>query len=220
MEDRPRNKIYIISGMGADRYVLRHLSFPDNTEPVHIDWLMPEKKESLESYVRRMAADIDTTEPFFLLGYSFGGVIVQEIDKIKPAEKVVIIGSIKSDKEQSRLMKWGRLSRIPHLLPRFFYSEKMMLFSQGLLRRQFTTKGGKLMEYFRVRDPDYLKWAVMRILDWKGNPDSNAIQILADRDLIFPIGNSRPDYTIQGASHLFPATRAKELSAILANIFG
>ena len=30
------------------------------------------------------------------------------------------------------------------------------------------------------------------------------VQILADKDVVFPVKNSAPDYIIKGASHLFP----------------
>jgi UDP-N-acetylmuramyl pentapeptide phosphotransferase/UDP-N-acetylglucosamine-1-phosphate transferase len=43
---------------------------------------------------------IDDSKPFFLLGYSFGGIIVQEINRKKPAAKTIILGSIKSQKEK------------------------------------------------------------------------------------------------------------------------
>ena len=87
-------KIYVISGLGADFKVLEKLKFPKQLEVVFLDWLMPERGESFHHYVERMAGKIDDSQPFYLLGYSFGGIMVQEIDKIKPAEKIVILGSI------------------------------------------------------------------------------------------------------------------------------
>ncbi len=74
-------KLYIISGLGADFKILENIKFPDTVEPIFIPWLIPENNESFEHYVRRMAEKIDFSEPFALLGYSFGGFIVQEINK-------------------------------------------------------------------------------------------------------------------------------------------
>ncbi|MDE5450503.1 alpha/beta hydrolase, partial [Elizabethkingia meningoseptica] len=74
-------------------------------------------------------------------------------------------------------------------------------------------------EYFTERQPYYLKWSIQQILNWKGEEQKEVIQILADRDIVFPIENSRPDYTIKGASHLFPVTRAREVSEILQKIY-
>ena len=54
---------------------------------VFIDWLIPEAEETFEHFVRRMAEPVDVSEKFSLLGYSFGGILVQEIHKLKPAEQ-------------------------------------------------------------------------------------------------------------------------------------
>ena len=84
-------KIYLVSGLGGDYKVLEKLKFPEQLEVIAIDWLIPEKDEPFPNYVERMAAIINTEEPFHLLGYSFGGILVQEIHKIKPSEKLVIL---------------------------------------------------------------------------------------------------------------------------------
>ena len=105
--------LYIISGLGADAKVFSRIKFNENIKPIHIDWLIPEREEDFYHYTRRMAEKIDTSEPFCLLGYSFGGIVAQEINKLKPAEKVVILGSIRSDKEKSKLIKAGMLTKIP-----------------------------------------------------------------------------------------------------------
>ena len=73
--------------------------------------------------------------------------------------------------------------------------------------------------YFTVRDPYYLKWSIEKISGWKHAESKKVIQILADRDIVFPPKYSQPDYVIKNATHLFPVTRAKEVSKILADIF-
>jgi hypothetical protein len=95
-------KLYTISGLGADEKVLEKLTFNPEIEVVHIPWLIPEENEDFHHYVSRMANTIDHPEPFYLLGYSFGGIIVQEIHKLKPAKRIVILGSIRCDAEKSK----------------------------------------------------------------------------------------------------------------------
>lgn len=211
-------KIYVVSGLGADFKVLERLQFPKHHEVVFISWLIPEAGESFSAYVERMSAVIDESEPFYLLGYSFGGIMVQEINCIKPAQKVVILGSIKSDKEKSRLIKMGEITKIPKFLPVGFFGEKTSLLYTRL-RKMIDPKNPKVIQYFQVRDPYYLKWSVERISEWKFEEDPNVIQILGDRDIVFPIKNCRPDYIIKGGTHLFPATKHKEVSLILNKIF-
>lgn len=211
-------KIYVISGLGADFKVLERLQFPKEHDVVFIDWLIPENNESFGSYIERMAEKIDDSEPFYLLGYSFGGIIVQEIDKIKPAQKVVILGSIKSDKEKSKLIRMGEFTRIPKYLPVGFFSDRTsQLYAK--FRQMIYSKNPKVIEYFQVRDPYYLKWSVERISEWKFDENPHVIQILGDLDIVFPLKNSKPDYIIKGGTHLFPATKYKEVSLLLNKIF-
>ncbi|MGZ5193283.1 MAG: hypothetical protein ACXWVV_05135 [Kaistella sp.] len=120
-------KLYVISGLGADYKVLEKLRFPKHLEVVFLDWLIPERGETFHHYVERMAEKIDDSEPFYLLGYSFGGIMVQEIDKIKPAEKIVILGSIKSDREKSRFIKVGEFTKSQNISPKIFLPKNQHL---------------------------------------------------------------------------------------------
>ncbi|WP_124642212.1 alpha/beta hydrolase [Amniculibacterium aquaticum] len=210
-------KLYTISGLGADYKVLEKLQFPSRYEVVFLDWLIPEKKEDFHSYVNRMAAKIDTSKPFVLLGYSFGGIVVQEINQIFPAEKVIILGSIKSDLEKSKFINLGKITKIPKLLPERFFNEKNIT-AYSFLRKLFDSKNPKVLDYFTVRNAYYLKWSIEKIAEWKHQSNAEIIQILGDKDIVFPIKNSKPDFVIKGGTHLFPLTKAKEVSEILQQI--
>ena len=210
-------KLYVISGLGADFKVLERLTFPENIEVEFIPWRIPLPQESFANYVNRMAENINTNEDFCLLGYSFGGILVQEINKLKPAQKVIILGSIKSSKEKSNFIKSGSITKVPKMLPTSFYSDfTIQLYSK--IRRKIDPKNPKILQYFRMRDPYYLKWSIEKICDWNSEENPNTIQILGDKDIVFPIKNSHPDYVIKGGTHLFPATKAKEVSLLLKKI--
>ncbi|MBT0548697.1 alpha/beta hydrolase [Riemerella anatipestifer] len=212
-------KLYIISGLGADFKILENIKFPDTVEPIFIPWLIPENNESFEHYVCRMAEKIDFSEPFALLGYSFGGFVVQEINKkIKPAEKVVLLASIKSDSEMPKLGYFFKKMRLIKLLPISFFSEKSV-FVYSFIRKFIEADSPRVDKYFRVRDPYYLKWSLDKIVNWEFEKTENIVQIMGDKDIAFPIQNSQPDYIIKNATHLFPATKAKEVSEILRKIF-
>lgn len=210
-------KLYIVSGLGADFKVLERLEFPDQYELVFIDWLIPEKNESFDAYVKRMTERVDDSEPFCLLGYSFGGIIVQEINKLKPAQKVVILGSIKSDKEKSKFIRTGEVTKIPRILPVSLFNDKAANI-YSVVRKLFDPKNPKILQYFKVRDPYYLKWSVEKVSEWKFEENPEVIQILGDRDIVFPVKYSKPNYVIKGGTHLFPATKYKEVSKILSEV--
>jgi hypothetical protein len=210
-------KIYLISGLGADYKVLEKLEFDKKFEVEFLDWLIPLKKESFQGYVQRMLAKIDNAKPFVLIGYSFGGIIVQEIHKIIPAEKVIILGSIKSDKEKSNFIKFGQFTKLSKVLPEKFFNEKNIE-RYSIVRKIFDSKNPKILEFFTVRNAYYLKWSIEKIAEWKHQENKDVIQILADKDIVFPIKNSKPEYIIKGGTHLFPLTKAKEVSGILKEI--
>ena len=212
-------KLYVISGLGADFKVLEKLQFPENIEVVFLDWLIPDKNETFQHYVEKMANNINDSEPFYLLGYSFGGIMVQEINKIKQAQKIVILGSIKSDKEKSRFIKAGEVTKIPKILPESIFNETTTRWYSNV-RKLIDKKNPSVLKYFRVRNPYYLKWSIEKISEWKSDENPEVIQILGDRDIVFPIKNSKPDYIIKGGTHLFPATKCKETSLLLKKIFG
>lgn len=211
-------KIYIVSGLGADFKVLERLDFPKHYELVFIDWLIPEKNEPLDSYVKRMAEKVDDSEPFSLLGYSFGGIIVQEINRLKAAQKVVILGSIKSDKEKSKFIKTGEVTKIPRIFPVGLFNDKAANV-YSVVRKLFDPKNPTILQYFRVRDPYYLKWSVEKVSEWKFEENPEVIQILGERDIVFPLKYSRPNYVIKGGTHLFPVTKYKDVSKILHEVF-
>lgn len=211
-------KLYVVSGLGADYKVLERLEFPKNIEVEFLPWLVPNQNEDFENYVKRMAENVDEKEDFYLLGYSFGGIMVQEINRLKPAQKTVILGSIKSDKEKSNLIKSGKITRIPKLLPtQFFGDSTIQLYSK--IRKKIDPKNPKVLDYFRMRDPYYLKWSMEKICDWKFDENPDVIQILGDKDIVFPIKNSNPNFIIKNGTHLFPATKSKEVSALLKSLF-
>lgn len=211
-------KLYVISGLAADFTVLERIKFPENLEVVFIDWLIPTKKEAFSHYVERMAEKIDVSEPFSLLGYSFGGIIVQEIDKIKPAEKIVILGSIKSDKEKSRFIKLGEVTKIPRFMPESMFNLKSIIM-YSVARKLVDPRNPKLMQYVKVTDQYYLKWSLEQVSAWKSGVNPKVIQVLGSKDIVFPVKYSKPDYIVEGGTHLFPATKAKEVSRILEEIF-
>lgn len=211
-------KVYIVSGLGADAKVLNQLKFNLNLTPVFIHWLIPLQNETLENYVRRMANEIDDQKEFYLLGYSFGGIIVQEINKIKKAKKVMILGSLKSFQEKPWWMKSWLLEKFFSWLPIKIYgvfSTKMEVFISSVLR----LKKSSVATYFTFKNPTYLKWAILRIFNWKGTKQDGIIQILAEHDTIFPLKNSHPEHIIKNATHLFPLTKASQVSEIIAQYF-
>src|SRR5690606_16426633 len=92
--------LYLISGMGADERIFRHLRFPEEYEVHDLPWLPPRPDEPFTDYAARMAAGITANGPVTLLGLSFGGMISLEIARQRPIAKNIIISSIKHTRER------------------------------------------------------------------------------------------------------------------------
>ena len=83
------NKVYIFSGLGADHRAFDTIDFGDL--PIeHITWIKPKNNESIQSYAKRISSKLTDEKPI-LIGLSFGGMLLMEIAKIKPYQKIILI---------------------------------------------------------------------------------------------------------------------------------
>ncbi|WP_093825084.1 alpha/beta fold hydrolase [Spirosoma endophyticum] len=92
-------KIYFISGLGADKRIFQKLVLPTFFEPVYIELLTPHQNESLPNYAGRMALSIDSIQPFYIVGISFGGMLATEIAKLIRPQKTILISSVSTSNQ-------------------------------------------------------------------------------------------------------------------------
>lgn len=98
--------IYFISGLGADRRAFSKLIFSEHFPMIHLDWISPEPNESLRSYASRLALEIDSSNPFYLVGLSFGGMLATEIAKELNPIHTFLISSTPTFKERHGIIEW------------------------------------------------------------------------------------------------------------------
>ncbi|MBL6448429.1 alpha/beta hydrolase [Fulvivirga sp. 29W222] len=170
--------IYGIPGLGADKRVFQYLSL----DITPILWLPPKRKETLESYVKRLIAQIDQNKPFILLGVSFGGMVAIEMNKLITPEKTIIISSAATQYELPGIIKLVRKPIVQHVIKILLV--KPPPFLANYLFGISTVKGKQLLKSI-IRDTDinFLKWAIQQIICWK-NVDipKNLIRIHGDHD--------------------------------------
>ncbi|MDX1783472.1 MAG: alpha/beta hydrolase, partial [Aequorivita vladivostokensis] len=104
-----KTHIYFVPGMAAGSEIFRNIKFPETYEVHILEWLIPEKNESLKAYAERMARRIQEKNPI-LIGVSFGGVVAQEMSDFLELKKLIIISSVKSRDELPRRMKLASLT--------------------------------------------------------------------------------------------------------------
>jgi len=209
----------LISGLGADEKVFERLDL-SLYKVNHIKWIRPEPKETLQHYSIRLIDQFVTTEPYIIIGLSFGGIITSEIlDFIKPKPiKSIIISSVRNRHELPYLMQKGRIYPIHRLIP-----NRLLKIGNPFLYWYFGLKTGnqkKLLNHFlSSSDPIFVKWAINEIVNWKREKSlENVIHIHGNKDKVFPIGGTEVDHMIKNGSHLMIYTHANLVSKLLNKI--
>ncbi len=208
-------KAYLIGGLAADERVFRHLRFPEHYQRQFLNWLVPFENESLESYAKRMAEQIDMTEKFILVGVSFGGMLATEINRLYPADKTILIASVPHPSHLPAYFRWMQRARLPKIIPIGMIKKSVML------NRLFTAETSEdkeiVREMVRAADARFIRWALTAALEWKGADDNvECIHIHGSGDIVFPIRYTKPSHTINKGGHLMVMDRANEINKILA----
>jgi pimeloyl-ACP methyl ester carboxylesterase len=201
--------IYIFTGLGADERVFHKIDF-ENYNTIHIKWITPMQKESIEDYALRLTQQITTNHPV-LVGLSFGGMVAVEVAKHIQTEKIILISSSKNKKE------------IP-----FYYRLAGKMNLHKIIRASFLVRANKITnKIFSVRtsedkkiissmmgasDINFLNWAIDKILHLKNEVvHKNLIHIHGTADRILPIRFVTADIVIKGGTHLMIMNKAAEV---------
>lgn len=213
-----KTNVYFISGMCYNCTVFDQLKLPKGFEKKYIEWCIPESRETLKSYTRRMATDIDTSTPFVLVGYSFGGVIVQEMNEFLKPVKTIIISCFKKTEETPTIFNAVRRTNLWERLPERLYNSTEFI-TDVFNRFIYNVPNNTLADYMTVTDPAYVKWAVSQITEWK--PKLNVprlYHIHGTEDQIFPFKIISNAFPVEGGDHLMVFRKADIVSLILGSI--
>ena len=208
-------KIYQISGLGANGNAFRNLNLNHEFEQVYIPWLNPEKNETLAHYSERMLQQINPTEDFLLMGLSFGGIIVQEMNRFVNPKHTFLISSVKKREELPSLFRLSSLINAHKLIPMSFLTSDQ-IFSYMMLRKlYYTKKQDSLDDIFEFKDVEYLKWSIHKIVNWNHSSaykEENITHIHGTEDIVFPISNIKECVRIEGGTHIMVMQKPKAVS--------
>ena len=186
MDNKIVTSIYLMPGMAASPKIFELIKFPPNYKINYLTWIKPNLNETLKSYAKRMSILINDINPV-LIGVSFGGILVQEISKHIKVKKLIIISSVKSKVELSLSIKFAKKTGIHKLLPLNWIDdiEKLLLFVFG---PTIKSRVDSYKKYLSERDPDYLKWSINQIVNWKQiKYDKSIVHIHGENDKVFPL---------------------------------
>lgn len=210
--------VYLMPGMAANPTIFENIKLPEDQFEVHwLEWFLPESKESLEMYAKRMAEKITDENPV-LIGVSFGGILVQEIARIIPVRKTIIISSVKTNVEFPKRMKFAKTTKAYKLIPTGMFANIEVLAKYAFGE---TAKSRiKLYEKFlSMRDKRYLDWALETIISWDRKvADDKIVHIHGDADEVFPIKYIHDAIIIKGGTHVMIINKYRWLNSHLPAI--
>lgn len=211
--------VYFISGMCVNCSVFKNIKLPAGYQKKYIEWNIPDQNETLEDYVARLAENIDKNEPFAIVGYSLGGIMMQEMNKILSPEKNILISSIKNEREIPRLFKIAKISRIPKYAPQQLYSVNKTI-SNIFTRLVYNMSIEEVEECVSYTSPEYMKWATYQITNWRPEKEcKNLYHIHGTKDQVFPFSLIKENvYIVPNADHLMVMNRPDEVNQLIAKI--
>jgi pimeloyl-ACP methyl ester carboxylesterase len=210
-------KAYFISGLGADRKAFQKIKLPAGFDPVFLDWIAPEKNESLRHYAFRFSRLIKNDDAFVLIGLSFGGMLASEIARIRQPLKTIIISSIGKASELpwyfKRAGKWGLHKAVP-----------IKLLKAATLINRVVGAGtaedkAVIYHYVHNADPSFIRWSLEAIIKWEQQERlPGLVHLHGDRDHLLPVKYTHPDYIIHNGGHLMVMNKAAEVNKILSEV--
>lgn len=212
-------EVYLISGLGADSRLFKNIVLPSGYEVVLVDWLIPNSTDTLTTYSQKIINQYSIDEKSIVIGVSLGGMISVEIAKQVKLNKVILISSIKTDKEAPWYFKFFRSLPVYKAIP-----GKLMTHVGFLIKPMFGNMNANDLQLFknmlRNSSPVFLKWAMRAALYWKNNVDfPNLYHIIGDNDLIFPYKNIKnPTAIIKDGTHIMVFDKADEINKLLEEI--
>ncbi len=206
-------------GMAANCEIFENIKLDDSKYKLHfIEWLEPEKDESLQTYSNRIAQQITLQNPI-LIGVSFGGIIVQEVAKIIAAEKVIIISSVKDPSEFPARMQWAKKWKLYRFFPTSYINLIENVTKKIVSSKKIHQRIDMYQKYLSVRSVNYLDWAFKNIILWENiNPVTNVYHLHGTKDHIFPHKRIKNAEFLDKGTHVMVLINARWINKKLLEI--
>ncbi len=208
--------VYLLPGLANDHTVFSQLEL-QNVNSIHIPWVEPLKKESIEAYALRLCAYITTPNPT-IIGLSFGGMVAIEMAKHISIQKIILISSAKCKQEIPYYLRLLGKTGLQHIAPPLLILTPTPL-SYWFFGLKEKAHKQKLAYILLHSSHSIYKWSLNALLLWKNTSiPSNLVHIQGTADRILPLRFVKADYTIKGGGHFMVFSHAEQVSALLLHI--
>jgi len=195
----------------------KRIKLPAGYEPVYLDWITPEKDESLTAYARRFSYLIKNDDAFILIGLSFGGMLACELARLRNPIKTIIISSIPTSNELpwyfKRAGKIGLHKKVP-----------VKLLKAATVLNRIVGAGSPedkavIYNYVKNAKPDFIRWSLDAIMNWsQAERLPGIVHLHGSKDHLLPLKYTHPDFIIKNGGHLMVLNKADEVNKILCEI--
>lgn len=211
-----KKNIYLIPGQGADERSFKNLELDSSIFNLHyVKWIVPERKEDMKSYAKKLLQQIDTTKDYYLIGVSLGGMVSTEIMQISNPEKVIIISSAKCRNELPLRYRFQKIIPLYLLIPKRLLKWSSYI-AQPLFEPDRKNEKETCVAMLKAKNPTFLKRTIGMIIKWnKTQADSSIIHIHGNKDHTIPVRNVKYNHLINKGSHMMILTRTKEIQEII-----
>ncbi len=202
--------VYFMPGMSANSSIFEYINLPSSKFKVHfLEWIIPIENESISSYAQRLSKNVEY-ENVVLVGVSFGGILVQEMNRFLNVDKTIVVSSVLNENDFPLRFKLAKFTKLYKLIPMRIFSDidKYGKYAFGSLAKN---RVDLYKKYLSVNDVRYLNWAVDQIINWKQTQIlTNIIHIHGDSDKIFPVKNLKNNYIeVANGSHIMIINKYK-----------
>jgi pimeloyl-ACP methyl ester carboxylesterase len=211
-----KTKLYVFSGLGADKRIFSKLDL-SAFDCVFIDWITPEKNETLQQYALRISKEIPKNAS--ILGVSFGGMLAVEIANYKKMCHLFLISTAKTKFELPLLYRLAGKIGLVHLLPSKLL-KKANILSYWFFGMKTREEKQLLKAILNDTDSCFLKWAMRAICLWNNEKiPENFTHIHGSADRILPFKKIKGASKIEKGGHLMVYTHAKDISIVMKSAF-
>jgi hypothetical protein len=207
MKNKDMVHVYCMPGLAANPSIFEYIALPQEKYQIHwLDWLIPEKGESLKEYSSRLCKMVKHHHPV-LIGVSFGGIIVQEMSLMIETKRTIIISSVKCRSELPRRMRFAQCTKAFKILPTSLV--KHVDYFEKIAIGDFAKKRAKLYkQYLSITDPVYLDWAIENMVCWDREiPLEEVVHVHGDKDIVFPYKYIGDCITVPDGTHVMIINR-------------
>lgn len=216
----PRTVVYLIPGQGSDGRIFSRTTIDPQFDTVHIRYLVPEKNETMNSYARRLAVQIDTTRPFVLAGVSLGGMLATEMSTFLHPKKVILISSAVSRSELPSRYRFMRSLPLYRIFPSGLIKAGSYI-AQPLVEPDRRKEKNTFRSMLHAKDRKFMKRSIHLIVRWSGPQEAKnctIVHIHGSKDHTLPLRKVQADYVVEKGSHMMALTRAEEISVLINKI--